>query len=151
LFSILGDKVPAAYFLDLFAGTGAVALEALSRGAQKAVAVDILPSLIYKNTENLNFQQKIKIFKKDVFKSLSYFERQKDKFDIIFLDPPYKFEFIESCIRRITDADILVNNGLLVVEHYKFKSLQETYNNFSLIQSKKYGETVLSFYERKAL
>lgn len=146
LFNLLGD-LRGAYFLDLFAGTGSVGIEALSRGAESCIFVERsndLSKVIKENIRITGFQEKGHVLRKDVNKKL--FQDFLDKcfiFDVVFADPPYEKGMIKQFFDTI-DMSIIANGGILVVQHSvrektKWKPYKET----------KIGDTVLSLFERK--
>ena len=116
LFSIINFDVPGAKILDLFGGTGQLGIEALSRGALSAVFVDAREDsckLIRENLKRTKFEQKAKVLRSDY---MDYLNRCREKYDIIFLDPPYAEIFLENSIKRITEIDILQSDGIIVAE-----------------------------------
>ncbi|RAP32952.1 16S rRNA (guanine(966)-N(2))-methyltransferase RsmD [Candidatus Marinamargulisbacteria bacterium SCGC AG-439-L15] len=115
IFSILGDTVLDATFLDLYCGTGALGIEALSRGAKRVVFVDKETSLVKKNTNGL--LDDFEIVRLDV---LIYLKRVKGPFDIIFMDPPWDCpELYKSTLNQLIEFGILSKTSYLIVEHYK--------------------------------
>ena len=150
LFNILQGRVEGATVLDLFAGSGSLMLEAISRGAEYAVAVDHASSAIAcvkRNMTLLGFEDVIQVLSADWRQALKRLKEQEKTFDLIFLDPPY----------AVTSSDVpliceqLANNGLLqtdawvVVEHLKgeIPILSEA---FFLRSTRRYGETEISFF-----
>jgi len=146
LFSILFDKVQDADVLDLYAGSGALGIEAISRGAKQCIFVDRFKpayDIIKKNLETVNFQGVSSILNLDVFSAVKQLSIQKKKFDIIFIDPPYK-ELDKSLINKILENDILQDKGVIVVEHdYKFK-FENEFDSLAIIAQKNYGKTGLT-------
>lgn len=144
LFDILRDKVENIAFLDLCAGTGAMGLEALSRGAAKVVSVDLDVKLLYKNKQILpvSDQEKCFIFKQD---AVNFLAKSTEKFDIIFFDPPWQsITLYKLALNSIIEFAILKPNGLLIVEHQKNFSIPTNFE-FSNIKDYRYGDTILSF------
>lgn len=147
IFNLIQTYVPNAKVLDMFAGSGALSLEALSRGAESAVLVDIdreSVNIINKNIAELRFGELCKV----VTASFSDFAKNcRDKFDIIFLDPPYNKGFIEPALSLIAENSLLSENGIVVLEsdNTDFKSEIET---LQIIKQKKYGRTFVTIYER---
>ena len=146
MFSIIQFDIPGAKVLDLFGGTGQLGIEALSRGAQSAVFVDAGDKPCKLIQENLN---KTKLFDKaTVIRSdyESYLKRCRQKFDIIFLDPPYVEVFLENSLNLITEIDILQTNGIIVTERPLGKELPSDIPGFSRSKDYKYGNTLLTLY-----
>lgn len=150
LFNILGDRVFNSNFLDLFAGTGNVGIEAFSRGAQKVTFIDNnLASirLIEENINLCNLADKSRIIKSDYFKAIKKLSKQNEKFDIIFADPPYNTALAKNCLQYLEEIDIGISNCLIIVEHYHKKKLLSEVGKFRLIKQRNFGETILSFYQ----
>ncbi len=149
LFDILGD-ISGLSFLDLFAGSGAVGLEAASRGAESVALVERDSVCLEAIEENIRVFKcdKCEVFPKDCADAIRQFQSRKRVFDIIFLDPPYG-EGLSKNILQILDAcDILARNGFIIAEHCGSESLPEVLNNLSLVQQRTYGKTLLSFYSK---
>ena len=143
LFNILGDKIYDCRFLDLFAGSGAVGIESISRGASEVVFVD-------KSIESLNLVKKnLTLIKEDAkvckANSLAFLKEQTRPFDIIFCDPPYDFEDMKSVFEIVYENKLLQNDGIIIYEHDKKRKPQE-FKGFTIQKSKKYGIAVFDFY-----
>lgn len=165
LFSILSDRVSNARVLDLYAGTGALGLEALSRGAQSAVFVDKSNSslaLIKKNSQlvqksftGIEEVPRILITRGELPKSLVYVIRSIDydykPFDIIFLDPPYEKGFTRITLESIDAHNLLAEQGIVVAEEYAKETLGNDYRTFSLFTTRIYGDTGFWLYESKKI
>lgn len=156
LFDILGQNLYQKDVLDLFAGSGALGLEALSRGAKKVVLVDANPKCIKAIQENIakchitdDKLPMINFYHLDVFKAIKLFTQEKQKFDLIFLDPPYYQGLAKKSLISIEQSDILTRNTLVVAEHYKKDILPDQTGQLSLIKIKHYGDTLLSFYGKQ--
>lgn len=148
LFSIINFDIPGAKVLDLFGGTGQLGIEALSRGAEQAVFVDAREdacSLIRENLKRTKLTQQAKVIRSDY---ASYLKRCNDKFDIIFLDPPYAEEFLENSLQKITEIDILQSNGIIVAERPLGKDLPWTFEGYERSKDYKYGRTLLTIYRK---
>ncbi|MFH1429646.1 MAG: 16S rRNA (guanine(966)-N(2))-methyltransferase RsmD [Candidatus Margulisiibacteriota bacterium] len=146
LFNIIRDQVDGCRFLDLCAGSGAVGLEALSRGAAEAVFIEKFPKLVIQNLQTTGYGRQSQIMKMDALKALDVLVNKKYSFGIIFLDPPYESDILELSLKKIGASDILKCEGIVVAEHRKTKEIQETYGSLTLQRQVKYGETILSFY-----
>jgi 16S rRNA (guanine(966)-N(2))-methyltransferase RsmD len=152
LFNILGSRIQNCVFLDLFAGTGAVGIEALSRGAAIALFVEKKPmavSLIRQNLELTGLSDRAEVYALDVLKALNLFERKGAKFDLVFVGAPYDDPILEKTLIKISETSILRSQALVVAEHRKQHSLAEAYGKLRLVREARYGETTLSFYEVK--
>ncbi len=150
LFDLLGETVIDAVFLDLFAGTGSVGIEALSRGARKAVFVEISPEAIKVIKENLQITglaDRAQVVRKDVFK---YIEQLGDeKFDIIYIAPPQWKGLIPPTLQAVDSKRMLSERGLAVTQQHPKESVPVQLNNLELVMERKYGDTLLSFYAPK--
>ncbi len=146
LFNILGDRISGSVFLDLFAGAGAVGIEAISRGAGLVVFVDASrrsAGIIEKNLHKTGFWEKAKVVVAD---AEAFIKRQSGPYDIIFMDPPYA-EDIGDLLERIGDSGLLKPDGLLVYERFRKRPSLEKSGTLILFREARYGDTVLSFYK----
>ncbi len=122
IFNIIGGRIINAMFLDLYAGTGAVGIEALSRGAGKTVFVDdnsLRVNVIKEVLEKFGFKNRAKVVKD---KASSYIKKSEFIFDIIFVDPPYASDEINTILPLIDETDILSDNGVVIAEHSSKKT-----------------------------
>ncbi|WP_267127629.1 16S rRNA (guanine(966)-N(2))-methyltransferase RsmD [Thermoanaerobacter thermohydrosulfuricus] len=152
LFNILMNKIEGSIFLDLFAGTGNIGIEALSRGAQFCYFVDkSLKSIkcIRENVTELNLVPFAKILHRDVLKVIEMLDKNNTKFDIIFLDPPYYQNLVDKTLIKLGEAKVLKEDGIIIAEHHKNDKVRERYGNLVKIRENKYGETILSFYKEE--
>lgn len=148
LFSIIQFDVPGASVLDLFGGTGQLGIEALSRGADKAVFVDAREDackLIRENLKRTKLEDQGSVVRSDY---LVYLNRCQDVFDVIFLDPPYAEEFLENALNRITEIDILRSGGIIVTERPLGKALPWEIAGYTRSRDYKYGKTLLTIYRK---
>lgn len=151
LFSIIGYIDSTAKVLDLFSGSAAIGLEFLSRGAETAYFIDKSPesiSAIRDNIEKCKVKDRTKVFKNDVFKAIEILGIKREKFDFIFLDPPYEQGLSEKALIKISESDILKDDGLIIVEHESALDLNEKIVELSKVDNRIYGTTGLSFYRK---
>ena len=149
LFSIIHFDIPGASVLDLFAGTGQLGIEALSRGASDAVFVDVLEDsckLVKENLKRTKLQEHAQVVKAEYSQFLRSCRR---KFGIIFLDPPYSEEFLEKSLNFITEIDILQSGGIIVTERPFGKTLSGEYPGYSRSKDYKYGKVVLTIFRKE--
>ena len=146
LFSIINFDIPGANVLDLFGGTGQLGIEALSRGAELCVFVDAREEACRLIKENLR-RTKLEgtVVRSDY---MDYLNRCKERFSIIFLDPPYAEEFLENAIKRIMEIDILQTDGIIVAERPVGKDLPWTFAGYQRSKDYKYGKTLLTIYRK---
>jgi len=145
MFASIQNYIDNSIVLDLFCGTGSLGIEALSMGASRCYFVDNNKDILRylnKNINNLDINSKSTIISKDYRDSLLYF---KNKFNIVLVDAPYKMEVMEDVIELVTKYDLLLDNGILVLE-YSFDKLKDKYSNLELIRSKKYGDKYVNIY-----
>ncbi len=148
LFNIIQSKVNNSCVLDLFAGSGALGIEALSRGARKAYFCDTNKKAVNAITQNLEktkLLEKAEIFNKDFLDCLNHI---KDTLDIVFLDPPYKLDLTGKAVKTIIDRNLLSKDGIIIVETDEEKrDLEELESipNISVIDKRKYGRASLIF------
>lgn len=148
LFSIINFEIPGAAVLDLFGGTGQLGIEALSRGAKSAVFVDAREGackLIQENLKRTKLERDGRVIRSDY---LDYLKRCREKFDIIFLDPPYAEVFLENALKQITEIDILQSNGIIVTERPLGKELPWEFDGYARSKDYKYGKTLLTIYRK---
>ena len=150
VFDILGTSVEETCFLDLFAGTGAVGIEALSRGAKKVIFIEKEQKcikIIKENLEKTDNSQNAIVYKIDFMSGLKLLARKNYLLDYIFLDPPYSRGLVNISLLEISKLPILRHNGLVIAQHYKKEKVIENLNNLSLHNQRRYGECYLSFYD----
>ena len=148
LFSIINFDIPQSAVLDLFGGTGQLGIEALSRGAKSAVFVDQREDacrLIRENLRRTRMEQDAKVVRADY---MDYLKRCKEKYDIIFLDPPYAEVFLENALKCITEIDILQSGGIIVAERPLGKDLPWDFEGFTRSKDYKYGKVLLTIYRK---
>ena len=141
IFNILQFDIKEKKILDLFSGSGALAIEALSRGAKIAVLCDSSKKaieIINKNLEATRLENNSIVINEDFLKVLTTLKEKNKKFDIIFLDPPYKSNFIEKSIEKIFEYNLLEKDGIIVCEtddENKIKNIK----NIDIYNTRKYG------------
>lgn len=149
LFSIIMDDIYDATVLDLFAGSGNLGLEALSRGARKVYFCDKSgESLKYikQNISNCKMEEYSVVLAGD-FKTC--INSLREKVDVIFLDPPYSENLMEQAMEAIAEADLLNDYGIICCETGKHDEMPEDISGFEMFKEKKYGNTMLKFYRHK--
>ncbi len=151
LFNIIRGKIPYARFLDLYAGTGAVGLEAFSRGASEVVFVEISRKYtagIQQTIKKCAFpSEDVQVFNKKSLSFIAWAVENVSSFDIIFLDPPYHTDEILYALSVIGKSHILRKEGIVIAEHFAKRQLPERFGNLHRIKDYRYGDTVLSFYK----
>jgi 16S rRNA (guanine(966)-N(2))-methyltransferase RsmD len=148
LFNILGE-LSRKKFLDLFAGTGQVGVEALSRGADSAVFIEIDRSAVATIEENLlitSLREKGRVIHSDVKWGIRKLHREGTSFDIIFIAPPQFEGLIPETLLELSKRDILSRDGVIVTQSHPNEELPEECSPFIQFKRRKYGDTILSFY-----
>ena len=148
MFSIIQFDLPGARVLDLFGGTGQLGIEAISRGANSAVFVDVREDacrLIRENLKRTNMTAEAKVIRSDY---MTYLKSCNEMFDIVLLDPPYAEEFLENSLKIITEIDILQSGGIIISERPVGKELPHQFSGFSRSRDYKYGKTLLTLYRK---
>ncbi len=149
LFNILPHDLSGLKVLDLFAGTGNLSVEALSRGAAEAVLVDAsreAARAIRENLQTLDFSEKSQIWIIPVLRSLRLLSRRGETFDLVFLDPPYEKDWVRKTLKAIALQGLLREGGTLVVEHGVRERVEVDYGPLTLKDQRRYGTTLLSFF-----
>ncbi|MDB4140848.1 16S rRNA (guanine(966)-N(2))-methyltransferase RsmD [Candidatus Pelagibacter sp.] len=143
---LLNIELESSNVLDLFSGVGSFGLECLSRGAENVTFLesykDVL-SVLKKNIDNLNQQNQTKVIEKDIF-SENTLKLLNDKFDIIFMDPPYKEKKLSFLLNAITELELLNNGGIIIIHRHK-KEEDNLTKEFNLILEKNYGISKIIF------
>jgi 16S rRNA (guanine966-N2)-methyltransferase len=153
LFNILPRDLTGRRVLDLFAGTGNLSMEALSRGAAESVLVEIsrdAAKLIEENLRSLGFTARSRVLTASVFKTVRRLARGGESFDLIFLDPPYEQGLVGETLKTIAKEPLLGENGVMVAEHSVREKVEERYGALVLTDRRRYGDTELSFFQLRA-
>ena len=149
VFNIIQFEIPGARVLDLFGGSGQMAIEALSRGASGAVIVDASSEAMEIIRENLARTKLASMAKTVRADYLEYLNGCRERFDLIFLDPPYRENFLENALKRISEIDILKSGGIIVCEKPAGKTLEAAYGEIRHTKDYRYGKTEISIFRRE--
>ncbi len=147
LFNILGD-IEDKVVLDLFAGTGNLGLEALSRGASRVLFVDMRRqalSLIERNLSQCGMQDRAEILPTDALRAVGILSRRRAVFDLILMDPPYEKGLVQRMLSKIGNLGICHSESVLVIEHDRREPLPQRVYGWSLIRERQIGDTLISF------
>ncbi|WP_299976334.1 16S rRNA (guanine(966)-N(2))-methyltransferase RsmD [Desulfobacula sp.] len=145
IFSIIGQKVRKANVLDLFAGTGALGIEALSRGARHTTFIDLACNIIHQNLELCRFEKKATVISCDIVKAPIPESLNGQRFDLVFIDPPYRKGYIEVTLEKESFTDLLDENSIIIAEQSFTESLQLGLSTLDIYRQKKYSKTIISF------
>ncbi len=149
IFNLLQRRFPAGHVLDLFAGTGALGIEALSRGGETAVFVEKSPESIAalrKNIAHCGLEKETEILIKDVQRAIEILQDREISFDLIFLDPPYGKGLAGRTLESLSRSSILASAGLIVAEHSPAETLEE-FPFLERVDRRKYGGTLVSLFQ----
>lgn len=152
IYSIIYDKIKEAKFLDLYAGTGNMSFEALSRGAKKAILIeqDVKAlKVIIDNVERFNLSSKCRAYKNNVLRAIEILENKNEKFDIIFMDPPYAKNLTTETIEKISDCNLLEKDGVIICEHGKYEKLADEIGQFIKYDERDYNRKIVTFFKYK--
>jgi 16S rRNA (guanine966-N2)-methyltransferase len=153
LFDILAPEVPGCRFLDAFAGSGGVGLEALSRGAARVVLVDKAVPAIQAIRENAAILAEeggeVEVFRQDARTAVVALARRGRRFDIVYLDPPYDSELYEPMLEALGEGPLLAGEGVVVAEHFHKRALPATIGSLEQTRQVRVGDHCLSFYRRR--
>lgn len=152
LFNILQFKLQDSVFLDLFAGSGACGIEAISRGAKKAILCDKSKQaieVIKKNIEKTHTKEKIELYQTNYEEVLK--TKIKEKLDIIFIDPPYQTDYCYEAVKMIIDRDLIGEDSIIVIETDQEKRVKEQLKKLEIeiLDERKYGRAHLIFLSQK--
>jgi 16S rRNA (guanine966-N2)-methyltransferase len=154
LFNVLGELVVDARIADVFAGTGAVGLEALSRGAREAIFVEKHPpavAIIKKNLESLEIRKGVRVLSLDALEGLKRLAEEPGaasaRVDIVFVDPPYaEGEQYKNVLSFLGSANLLAENAVVIAEHQRALDLPETFGKLERVRVLRQGDAALTFY-----
>jgi 16S rRNA (guanine(966)-N(2))-methyltransferase RsmD len=148
IFNILAEEVAGKHVLDLFAGTGNLGIEALSRGATKTIFVEKEKSaidLIKKNLSQCGFADRSQIITGEVERAIRHLHRKGEVFDLIFMDPPYRKGLVQRTLEILQTQSVHHEGSILVIEHDRREALSESMQGWTLTRKRQFGDTVVSF------
>lgn len=147
VYNILPREFTFKKVLDLFAGTGAMGIEALSRGAEDATFIDSDPkavSVVKKNLEACGLAATV--LKRDAIEAVRFFSKRGEKFDLVFIDPPYNSALVEKALKAIDKEGVLARGGVIVAETSRRTPIAAEFENLDLFDERKYGDTLIYFF-----
>lgn len=149
VFNVLGQWCEGQRVLDLFAGTGAMALEALSRGAAAAVLVDSgreAQGLIERNAASLGMTARVELLRQPVARALEVLARRGERFDLVFCDAPYRLEAGQSVLEALDGGALVAEAGAVVVETGRAEVLPEAVGRLGRVDERRFGDSVVSIF-----
>lgn len=150
IFSMIGPYFDGGAVLDLFAGTGGLGIEALSRGMERAVFIDMEPKSIETvkvNLKSTGFETNAEIYRNEAGRAIKALEKRKYMFDLVFLDPPYRMKNGDALMTEMATRGLLSAGALLVLEYESNYTYPEEISGFLHLRTAKYGETAVSIFE----
>lgn len=148
IFNILSYRVRDARVLDLFAGTGAMGIEALSRGAAFAVFIDSAKqalAAVHSNVARMGLTEKCRIVRWDIRKSLAPLRGDALAFDLVFMDPPYRAHLVENTLAHLAGVRVLRPGAVVVVEHGADEPMPDSIRGFTWADRRRYGKSFVAF------
>lgn len=154
IFNIIGPYFSGGHGLDLFAGSGALGIEGLSRGLDKVIFIDHdgkAIQTIKQNIQQCQFRDQAEIYKNDWQRALKSIIRRKLVFSIIWLDPPYKKNIYQEILKQIDYHQLLADDGVVICEHTRENSLPEQIGKLKKWKYEEYGTTAISIYQKMSI
>ncbi len=149
IFNIIGPYFSGGTGLDLYAGSGGLGLEALSRGVERVIFVDRSKKavdVIRQNLEACRLQERAEVYKNEATRALKALINRKATFSYVFLDPPYGEQHLVNDIRILDDFSLLEGNAVIVCEHGRDVDLPEVIGQLSKLRQETYGDTIVTIY-----
>ncbi|OXM84624.1 16S rRNA (guanine(966)-N(2))-methyltransferase RsmD [Paenibacillus rigui] len=153
IFSMIGPYFDGGHVLDLFAGTGGLSIEALSRGMERAVLTDIEKKSIDTIKHNLQvtgLTDQTEIYRNDAVRALKALKKRDARFDLVFLDPPYRLKVVKDLMEQLDQNDMLNPNATIVVEHDAEDKYSDPIGRLEWVRRAEYGDTAVTIYRNTA-
>lgn len=150
IFNIIGPFFSGGQGLDLYAGSGGLGIEALSRGIENMIFVDQSAKaieIVQANLKNCRFEQNAEVYRNDAKRALKAVLKRNIIFEVIFLDPPYTKQQLQEEIAFIAKNELLSFQGVIVAEHGASVTLQQSIEKLTCVRQEKYGDTGISIYK----
>jgi 16S rRNA (guanine(966)-N(2))-methyltransferase RsmD len=154
LFNILGvlqGGFDRCRVLDVFAGTGNLGIEALSRGAAQAVFIDNHKesvTLVIKNLRLLGFEGRARVLEKEAIPALRYLEKREDPFHLVFIDPPYRLGLVEKVLNYLSASALIDENSLVITEYSVGEVIPTAFAALREFDNRVYGDTAIAFFHK---
>jgi 16S rRNA (guanine966-N2)-methyltransferase len=151
LFNMIGPYFNGGIGLDLFAGSGGLGIEALSRGLERVIFIDRdakAIQVIHENIRLCHFEKNAEVYRNDADRALKALIKREISFDYIFLDPPYKLQQLVSLMEKMEEKKLVNTNGIIVCEHGQVLVLPQEIGEFIQIKHEKYGMIAITIYSR---
>jgi 16S rRNA (guanine966-N2)-methyltransferase len=154
IFSMIGPYFDGGVALDLFAGAGGLGIEAMSRGMERGIFIDIERAsveVIKQNLQHTGLTDQTEVYRNSAEQALKVLHRRELKFNLIFLDPPYRMKKLDELLLHIEALHLLAVDSTIVIEHDTRTTYAEQIGGFTCIRKVEYGETTISIYEWKEM
>lgn len=149
LFSMIGPFFEGGNVLDLFAGTGGLGIESLSRGMEHAVFIDLESksiATIHDNLQVTKFSDQAEVYKNDAKRALKVLSKREMKFQLVFLDPPYRLKYGDELMEQMAELELLTDEATIVLEHDAGYTYPDHFGHFQMWRKAEYGEAAISIY-----
>lgn len=149
IFNVIGDGVVGAEVLDLYAGTGSLGIEALSRGAERILFVEQAAEavrLIEQNLKMLGFGDQAEIWRDDVFRALRRMRNRQRGFELVFVDPPFEKGLSVETMHLLSENQVVAEGGCVVVRHHQKETVPSEVDRLQLVSEKSFAEAVVGFF-----
>ncbi len=152
IFNMIGPYFEGGLAVDLFAGSGGLGIEALSRGIDTCIFIEKDPRAvptIYENLKKCKLEDQAEVYKADATRAIKALEKRQARVDLLFLDPPYEKVGYYELINQFVEKNLLTDRAIILCEHEKGVDLQERYGAFTLSRKELYGSTIISIYRQE--
>lgn len=149
VFSMIGPYFEGGNVLDLFAGSGGLGIEALSRGMDKGVFIDLEPKsieVVRANLKATSLDSKAEVYRNEAGRALKLLAKRAYQFDLVFLDPPYRMKNVDELMLMMQENNMLTEDATIVVEYDASHEYEETIGRFHQFRKSTYGDTAISVY-----
>nr|WP_275983857.1 16S rRNA (guanine(966)-N(2))-methyltransferase RsmD [Paenibacillus hamazuiensis] len=150
IFSMIGPYFDGGLVLDLFAGTGGLGIEALSRGMSRAIFTDMdkkSVDIVRENVKAAGFEEQAEIYRNDAGKALKALAKRKAQFDLVFLDPPYRLKILRELVETMQEHGLLADSATIVMEHDAGDVYDDPIGRCVPLRRAEYGETAVSIFK----
>jgi 16S rRNA (guanine966-N2)-methyltransferase len=150
IFSMIGPYFDGGLGLDLFAGTGGLGIEAISRGLDRVVFIDLEKTsiqVIQDNLKSIGFTDQAEVYRNEAMRALKVLAKRGLKFDLIFLDPPYKMKQVDEILLQMQQMDMIQERATVLVEHEAAHTYADSIGRFHVRKRTSYGETAITIYD----
>ncbi|HEY0828833.1 MAG TPA: 16S rRNA (guanine(966)-N(2))-methyltransferase RsmD [Bacilli bacterium] len=154
IFSMIGPYFQGGHVIDLFAGTGALGIEALSRGMEKGIFIDMernCMDVIRQNLQITGLSEKAEVYRNEASKAVKALAKRSLKFNLIFLDPPYKLTYMEELLLQMQSPDLFATDAIIVLEHDATHKYSDPIGQLIKDKYVVYGDTAITIYRKAAL